>query len=81
MERYEVFVRFDSSGLASTGLATTGFLHWQRKSLKRKDVNEPERSLAPRALPQREQTLRFSALIGVGRVDDGSATELGESDF
>lgn len=80
MERYEVFVRFDSSGLATTGLATTGFLHWQRKSLKRKDVNEPERSLAPRALPQLEQTLR-SALIGVGRVDDGSATELGESDF
>ena len=75
MERYEVFVRFDAGGLA-----TRGVLHWQRKSLKRKDVNEPERSLAPRALPQREQTLRFSAVIGVGGVDF-SATELDESGF
>lgn len=67
--------------LATRGLANRGVLHWQRKSLKRKDVNEPERSWAPRALPQREQTLRFSALIGVGPVDDCSAAELVESGF
>ncbi len=76
MERYEVFVRFDASVLA-----TTGFLHWQRKSLKRKEVNEPERSLEPRALPQREQTLRFSALIAIGRADSVGDIELGDSGF